>query len=185
MSKKGTHTTSDYLEFDNALNKATNLLNGKDKNFGLYIIVSINVGLRVGDVLKLTWEQLRQDTILLTEQKTGKRREILLNHHIRKAVNKIDNGYSGNVFKSQKGTVYSIMTVNRKLKALFGTKTKKLNISSHSCRKAFGRAIFFASGESEKALIYLSDLFNHNSSKVTRVYLGIRQEELNNLYSML
>ena len=31
-----------------------------------------------------------------------------------------------------------------------------------------------------KSSIYLSELFNHTSIATTRIYLGIRQQELNN-----
>ncbi len=63
MEQKGIKTKSDYIEFDKALNIARDLLNeDKTKLMGLYIIVSIYTGLRIGDILKLEWEQLRSDT---------------------------------------------------------------------------------------------------------------------------
>ncbi len=52
-------------------------------------------------------------------------------------------------------------------------------------RKSFGRKVYESCGESEKALNYLSELFNHTSLSVTRRYLGIRQEELNNIYDCI
>lgn len=63
--------------------------------------------------------------------------------------------------------------------------SKKHNISSHSLRKSFGRRVYENNNESEKSLIYLSELFNHTSLSVTRKYLGIRQEELNDIYMNL
>ena len=62
---------------------------------------------------------------------------------------------------------------------------KTLNISSHTLRKTFGRRVYNNNNESEKALIYLSEMFNHTSLAVTRLYLGIRQEELNEIYMNL
>ena len=61
MSVKGTITKSDYLNFDTATNKAVNLLKTKNSILGLYIIVSINTGLRADDVLNLKWSDLKQD----------------------------------------------------------------------------------------------------------------------------
>jgi hypothetical protein len=52
-------------------------------------------------------------------------------------------------------------------------------------RKAFGRRVYFQNNESEKALMYLMDLFNHSSMAITKKYLGIRQEELDNIYMNL
>ena len=58
-------------------------------------------------------------------------------------------------------------------------------LSSHSLRKSFGRQCYEKNNESEKALMYLSEMFNHTSPSITRKYLGIRQEELNNIYMTL
>jgi len=182
MAKKGTHTTSDYIPFETALLTGRKMLKeDKTKLMGLYIIVSINLGLRIGDVLGLTFEQLRSDTIELKEKKTCKHRELAVNDHIKEAVAKFENA-TGEVFISQKGSVFTTQQINRKLKVVFAKQSKTLNISSHSLRKSFGRACYERNNESEKALMYLSELFNHTSPSLTRRYLGIRQEELNNIY---
>ena len=89
------------------------------------------------------------------------------------------------VFISRKNTVFSRQQINRKLKEVFSKEAKTLNVSSHSMRKSFGRQVYKNNHESEKALMYLSELFNHTSPSVTRKYLGIRQEELNNIYMSL
>ena len=184
MSKKGSITKADYLNFDTATNKANKILNTKNKLLGLYILVSINTGLRASDVLNLTWEQLRSDVLNLTEQKTNKQRTIVLNDNIKKALSCFDE-VKGFVFFSQKNSVFTVQQINRKLKALFSTEAKSNNISTHSLRKTFGRRVYENNNESEKALIYLSELFNHTSLAVTRIYLGIRQEELDNIYLSL
>jgi integrase len=69
------------------------------------------------------------------------------------------------------------------LKTMFGTKS--LACSTHSLRKTFGRQVWTNNGESDKALLYLSELFNHSSPAITRRYLGIRQEELDDIYMSL
>jgi len=187
MSVKGTITKSDYLNFDTATNKAVNLLQTKNSILGLYIIVSINTGLRADDVLNLKWSDLKQDKMNVIEGKTKKPRTIAINDNIKKALASFDVGATSdaNVFISQKGGVFSIQQINRKLKALFINEAKDSNISTHSLRKTFGRRVYQNNQESEKALIYLSELFNHTSLAVTRIYLGIRQEELNSIYMSL
>lgn len=185
MAKKGTITTSDYIPFDRALNVGQSLLkNEGTKNFGLLIIVAVNSGLRIGDILKLRWEDLRSESIRITEEKTNKNKVIKFNDHIKAAVRKFSN-QSGPVFMSQKNTVYSRQAINRLLKIAFKKESRTLNISSHSLRKAFGRALYERNGESEKVLLYLSELYNHTSPAITRKYLGIRQEVLNELYDSL
>lgn len=186
MSIKGTQTKADYINFDTATRKGKELLKEeKTELIGLYILVSINTGLRTGDVLKLTWEQLRGDMLNIYEGKTKKPRTIALNDEIKNAVNKVDRGNSGLVFISQKNTVYSRQQINRKLKDVFSVEAKKHNISTHSLRKSFGRRVYENHHESEKALVYLNELFNHTSIAITRRYLGIRQEELNDIYRNL
>jgi hypothetical protein len=52
-------------------------------------------------------------------------------------------------------------------------------------RKTFGRRVYFNNNESDNALIYLMELYNHSSLMMTKKYLGIIQEELNNIYLSL
>ncbi|MFV8339151.1 tyrosine-type recombinase/integrase [Flavobacterium sp. LB3P21] len=180
MSLKNSITTADYIDFDKAAATANKLLKDpKTELVGRYIIVAINTGLRSGDILQLTYESLQGDTLTITEQKTGKNKIIALNAAI-KAI--IPAGATGSLFITQKGGTITIQHLNRVLKDVFSKESKTLNISSHSLRKCFGRRVFFNNGESEKALVYLSELFNHSTINQTRKYLGIRQEELNDIY---
>jgi hypothetical protein len=51
-------------------------------------------------------------------------------------------------------------------------------------RKSFGRIIYERNGRSDEALIKLSQLFNHSSTAITRIYLSITKEEIDDLYAM-
>ncbi|MFV8390017.1 tyrosine-type recombinase/integrase [Flavobacterium sp. LB1P71] len=186
MSVKGTQTTADFINFDTATKNAFDLINSdKQKLIGLYIIISINLGLRVSDVLKLNWEQLQdKEELTIIEGKTGKRRNLAINNNIKKALAKFPNTSKGLMFVSQKNTVYKIQSINAILKEVF-IKEKGLAISTHSCRKSFGRRMWNNNNQSDTALIYLSELFNHKNIAVTRKYLGISKEELNNIYLSL
>ncbi len=82
-------------------------------------------------------------------------------------------------------STYSIQQVNRLLKEAFKRETKSKNISSHSLRKGFGRRVWENDNQSERALVYLMELFNHSSLAITKRYLGIRQEELDDIYMNL
>lgn len=60
------------------------------------------------------------------------------------------------------------------------------HFSTHSFRKTFGRKVVEMAGEnSEIALIKLAELFNHSSTSITRRYLGLRQQELREVYDTL
>jgi len=193
MSKKLSNTTSDFIEWDTMLNLVRKLYDDKEYKISLLIACGCFFGLRISDLLFLTWKQLlNSETLELTEKKTGKKRIIKINSQLQKhikscycAVNPIND--DSNCFTSQKNCVYSIQRINVILKE---TKTKynlKINnISSHSFRKTFGRAIYNNAGSnSEMALVKLSELFNHSDIKTTRKYLGLRQEELMEAYDLL
>ena len=186
MSKKGSFTTSDYIDFNLATEKANNLLKeDKTKIIGLYIIVSINTGLRISDVLKLTWEQLNSDLITINEKKTGKKKTIKINNNIKDALMNFERDKTGLVFLSQKKSVFSRQHINKLIKDVFSNECKNLSISSHSLRKGFARSLYSKHGESDKILMYLSEILNHTSVQTTRKYLGLRQAELNDIYDSL
>jgi integrase len=185
MSKKNSITTCDFINFDEALNRGKKLMeNQKTEMLGFYIIVSIYCGLRTSDVKTITYEQLREGVIKLKEQKTNKNRTIQVNPTVQKAMSKITRTkQSGLIFLSQKNTVISTQQVNKLLKEVaFSYLLPSHCISTHSLRKTFGRRVYEMSNKSENSLMYLSELFNHSSMRLTRIYLGIKQEELNDIY---
>ncbi len=185
MSESGSRTTADYLDFDRTLNKGFSLLDDpKTKSFGLYLIMAVNTGLRAKDLRSMKWENVTDGEIKLLESKTKKYRSIKLNKNILRAFQKFQIK-EGLMFKSQKGSPFSIQHINYLLKEHFSIESKKYNVSSHSLRKGFGRRVYENNGQSEKSLVYLSELFNHSSMAITRRYLGIRQEELDDIYTNL
>lgn len=69
---------------------------------------------------------------------------------------------------------------------VLGHGLKIAHFSTHSLRKTFGRRVVEMAGpNAETALIKLSDIFQHSSVKITRIYLGLRKEELLETYDML
>jgi integrase len=62
MSKKGSTTKTDYIEFAKVAATAQKLLKDeKTQLLGLYIITGANTGLRISDILNLTWEHHRKE----------------------------------------------------------------------------------------------------------------------------
>lgn len=184
MSKKGSCTVSDYLEFDSTLNKANKILkNEKHYKIAFLVILGINVGLRISDLRLLTFEDLGNDSISLIEKKTKKKRKIQFNDNIIKALSLFkerNQVNTGKLFVSNRKTVFSTQYINKMIKRLFGKPS--LNVSTHSLRKTFGRRVWDNNNQTDTALIYLSEIFNHSSIAVTRRYLGIRQEQLKDIY---
>lgn len=194
MSKKNSITTCDYINFIDATEKGKELMRReKTEMLGLYIIVAINTGLRVSDLLQLKYEDLRKQSHVIRERKTNKAKEFKINTSIQLAIHRIDRNAGGGfhsprgfVFKSQKGSVISVQHLNVLLKEnAFPHLLATHCISTHSLRKTFGRRVYDNNNRSEDALNYLSKLFNHSSVAITRCYLGITKQELNNIYDNL
>lgn len=181
------------MEWDSMLSLVRKLYRDKEYRLSLLIGCGSFFGLRISDLLTLTWSMLLDsDRFMLIEKKTGKRREIKINSGFQKHIldcYKILNieDKKEKCFISRKKTVYSVQRINVLFKEIrFRYNLKVEHFSTHSLRKTFGRKIVEASQEnSEFALIKLSELFNHADVQTTRRYLGLRNEELMETYDML
>jgi integrase len=193
MSAKYSKTTADFLSWDQNLNLIRKLFNDGDYKLSLLISVGSFWGLRIGDILKLKWQDiLDKDGFELIERKTQKKREIKINpqlrQHIQECYQQIKpRSVDKEIFISQKGSIYSIQRLNvifKSIKSRYNLKVE--NYSTHSMRKTFGREVFTQSGtNAELSLMKLSQLFNHSSVMVTRRYLGITRDELLQTYDAL
>ena len=193
MSAKNSNTTSDYIEWDVAINLIHKLYRDGDFRMSLLVGCGIFFGTRISDTLQLTWAMLLDDDRFeLIEKKTKKRREIKINNgfqkHIKDCFKELKiKDRSAKCFISNKGRVYSIQRINvifKEIKSKYNLKVE--HFSTHSLRKTFGRRVVESAGEnSEMALIKLSELFNHSSPQITRRYLGLRHEELMEVYTNL
>ena len=192
MSLKNSYVTSDYIEWDTMLSLVRKLYRDKEYRLSLLIGCGSFFGLRISDILTLTWSMLLDDErFVIIEKKTGKRREIKINSNFQKhiadcymALNITDKNEK--CFISRK-MVYSTQRINVLFKSIKSKYNLKIeHFSTHSMRKTFGRKVVEAAGEnSEFALIKLSELFNHADVMTTRKYLGLRSKELLETYDML
>ena len=190
---KSTYRTSDYLEWNTMLSLVRKLY--RDGNYRISLLIGCGsfFGLRISDLLTLSWDMiLDAESFTLYEKKTGKRRTVKINkefqRHIQNCYDALNiSDDTEKCFMSQKGSVFSIQRINTILKEI----KKKYNIkiehfSSHTLRKTFGRKVFESAGENANlALVRLSEIFNHSSVAITKIYLGIRQEELLETYDLL
>ena len=193
MSLKYSTTTADYLVWSDAMNLIRKL--AKDGNYKMSLLIALGcfTGLRISDILALTWEQiLSTEEFTITEKKTGKRRTLRLNtqlqQHIQECYEHIQPlTVQSYILVSQKGTVFTIQRINvilKEIKKKYRLKVK--NFSCHSLRKTFGRQVYNMNSEnSELALVKLMELFNHSSIAITKRYLGLRQEEILETYDCL
>ena len=92
MALKGSYTTADALDWQEMLSLVHRLYRDGDYRMSLLISVQCMWGLRIGDVLKLHWNQiLNVDELNLLEEKTGKRRIIRMNSVILRGITNHQN----------------------------------------------------------------------------------------------
>lgn len=193
MKNKSTYRTSDYMDWDSMMNLIRRLY--RDGNYRMSLLLGCGsfFGLRISDLLTLSWDMLLyEEQFTIREKKTGKRRVVKINHEFQRHINncyralKIEDD-TEKCFLSQKGSVYSIQRINTIFKDIKKNYNLKIqNFSTHTMRKTFGRKVFESAGENANlALVRLSELFNHSNIAITKIYLGIRQEELLETYDLL
>lgn len=195
MALKGQTTKASFLEWDSMLLLLQKLERDGQFKFQLLIANGCYTGLRIGDLLKLRWEKVyKQDTLELVEGKTKKSRKIKLNpalieiiSRLHEKMNIVDDKEL--LFVNKTGTkAINVQYVNRRLKEIakkYGLHTSENSTSSHLFRKTLGRHWWALNNYSEKSLLLLGELFNHSSIKITKIYLGIKEEEIGDVYLQL
>ncbi|XUX03930.1 tyrosine-type recombinase/integrase [Lactiplantibacillus pentosus] len=139
----------------------------------LLILIGLNTGLRMSDILNLKVAQVRyQDVVQITEKKTKKRRLILLtrlrpqiNHYIE------DLPDSEYLFTNRQHHPLSVNAVYK----LFQTIARKMNrtdIGTHTLRKTFGYHYY----QQTHDIGTLMMIFNHSSEAITKRYIGLSQD---------
>lgn len=186
--------TSDFIPYDVAMKTGLDLLwSGSHPAIGFYIVTAVNTGLRTGDIQKIKYSDLIDkkvgDVLIVNEQKTGKDRKIKINdkileafkymlkYHLKQSRGTFKDAY---IFRSQKGTTFRTVSLNRILKEVF--RGVAPTVSTHSLRKSFGRHVYDMNHQSEHALIVLSKIFSHTNMQDTRRYLGLSDEEIGDVY---
>ena len=195
MSAKHVYTTADYVPFGVATNLVRRLYRDGNYRMSLLIGCGIFFGLRISDLLSLKWSDiLNKDSFVIWEQKTGKRREIRINRgfagHItdcHQALRIRDDNQS--CFLNRYGGVISIQRVNRAFNEIkVRYQVPAPHFSTHSLRKTWARRIYENEnmlGKGEMALLKLSELMNYSAPDITRRYIGLRREELGEVYDCL
>jgi integrase len=195
MSRAGTKTTTSGMEWNAALGLTHRLKQDGNLTFYLLILCGSYFGLRAGDLLQLTWpDVVDRDDFTIHEQKTGKTRKVTINPAVRDALHEVSrlltrkgrydpNGY---IFANRWGAPLSISYVNKQLHVIFSNYNVRVqNPSTHTLRKTFGRRVWEMDGKSERALIYLSEIFSHSSIATTRKYIGVTERQIADVYLKL
>lgn len=167
----------------------------RDKEYKFCLLISIGVftGLRISDLLQLRFSQFESDIMTIQEKKTKKTRRIKINPDLKEIVNRIRNRMvvvdtDQYIFMNKYGTKpIDKSYVNVKLKEIFKRYNISVdgNISSHLFRKTLGNRVLRLNNYSGEAVILLMELFSHSSPATTKRYLGLREQEIHDVYDSL
>ena len=152
--------------------------------------MGINSGLRISDLLKLmvgdALDEHRniRDRITLREKKTNKGKDFPLSDTTKKALfeymaTRTDSSLGDALFPSRKGgtpiTRQHAWRIINDAARYAGIKDK---VGTHTLRKTFGYHAF----QSGADITRIQKLLNHSSPSVTLAYIGITQDELDDVY---
>jgi len=163
---------------------------GNLRNYVL-IVLGVCTALRISDLLRLTWDDVYdrehskfRSHITITERKTGKVKVIALNSQAIKALQMyLLNRQGAFIFQTNRKADKPISRIQawRIIKQAADAIKIAGCIACHSLRKTFG---YFA-WKSGVLPVMLMDIYNHSSFEITRRYLGISQDDRDNVYLKL
>jgi Site-specific recombinase XerD len=166
-------------------------LNQKDPKYALLFKFGLNTGLRISDILPVKLNNIYNkegnflEYFTLNEKKTGKEKKIKINAALRSDINNYivldDLSPDNYLFWSQKGSHLSRIQAYRVLKAAAETNGIE-NFGTHSLRKTWG---YWTYKESHYNVGLIMDTFNHSSPSITLRYIGVNQDQKDELYSMV
>lgn len=143
----------------------------------LIFLLGINTGLRVNDIVRLKVSDVRDKEIFsIREGKTNKKREINIGM-LRKEIDHFTEGKASTdyLFPSQKGTQPITTTQVYRILNDAADFLGRSDIGTHTMRKTFGYHHY----KRFKDVAILQEIFNHAAPSITKRYIGIRQDEIN------
>ena len=162
----------------------------------LLVITGLNTALRISDILNLRWgdvydfkRQRYREHLDILEQKTDKASLVFINRNMKKAlmdykddIEKKQGRISPDQFlfesSSHKGRPISRVQAFRIIKEDADACNLEGVISCHSLRKTFG----YHAWRQGIMPALLMNIYNHSSFQVTVRYLGIEQDDRDNIF---
>jgi integrase len=165
-------------------------LKGTRKRDWCLFVLGINSGLRISDLLQLTVGDVLDDRgqikarICLREKKTGKSKKFPISDSARKVILEYledTRGINHDVPLFPSRTGYGAIQRNQAYKILKKAAQAvgiKDAIGTHSLRKTFGYHAY----QSGVDVSILQKIFNHSAPCVTLRYIGITQDDMDEVY---
>lgn len=169
----------------------------------LIFVMSCNTARRIGDMLRLKWEdvydpktgEIRENLKEFNEEKTDKLANPRINPACVAAINlfvektecspSADN-YSRDVFMqysgTHKGNTISADGYRKALKKAAVAVGIKYNVGTHSARKSFGMWSRMLHPGDYDSMELLQTIYNHSDTKTTKHYIGLTKQKVDAYY---
>lgn len=172
-----------------------------NKRNSLLVVCGLNTALRISDILKLRWKDVYNENLLsfkshidVKEQKTGKKTTVFINKNLKEAFAsflkdiiakkvKLCEVMEQFIFLGQKSTDKPISRIQA-FRIISEAAKKCLlshKVSCHSLRKTFG----YHAWKKGVSPALLTSIYNHSSYKITTRYLGIDQDDRDEVFELV
>lgn len=156
--------------------------------------LGLNVALRAGDLLKLTWGDVLTDNLevkdfyRIKEQKTKNYRDLYFNTGFKSYVtnyvlsHKEEIKLNDYLFPSSQGGHIEVKSLNKVLKQAAKECNIKVNIGTHSLRKTWAYQQLMAHKNDAMFLSVIQEMLGHSTPQITLRYAGIEGEWVKQYY---
>lgn len=159
---------------------------GKLRNYTM-LIMGIYTAIRISDLLNLRWENVYNSDscsfkhrLIVAEHKTGKTKAVAMNDHILNALAlymPVSNG--DYIFDNGRGKPLSRVQAWRIMNDATTAVGIEDTVACHGLRKTWG---YHAWTSQQVSPVVIMDIYNHSSYEVTKRYLGVEQDDLDEAY---
>jgi integrase len=159
------------------LEKIKSILSASSSRDHFLLILGLNTGLRLGDMLPLKVQDVKgKKFIKIVEKSTGKIKRFPLNKELREQITEYTLGMEDNdyLFASRKTKKPVQRDRAYKIIKRAAEEAGVEFVGTHTMRKTFGYHFY----QKYKDVNFLQTLFNHSSQSVTLRYIGVSQEEI-------
>lgn len=153
----------------------------------MVVLLGLYTGLRISDILRLRVADIRMDRIVMREKKTGKRTEIEMNPAARTLILQYTSRMRDEqlIFESRHimhaREPINYMTAYRWIKEACRRAGFRGEVGCHSLRKTHGYFMY----QQTKDVALLQEHFNHSSPDITLRYIGVKQNDINQVTKSL
>ncbi len=156
------------------------ILSKKPRN-ALLFSFGINSGLRIADILSLDVKDVKdKDYIEIREKKTNKYKKFPINERLKAEIEEFIKDKPDDIplFYTQKHCRLDRIQAYRIINNAARIVGIKARIGTHTLRKTFGYHFYHQYND----IVMLQKIFNHSSTSITLRYIGIEQEDIDEVY---